>query len=252
MKAIKFNKYHLFIIIGVVAMMLYSCHQRYEPVYDYSDFRRVIGPEGGVINFFEYNPEDSIPNVILKMEFPQGALDSLVVFNMYEFYDDQTYIDLYLLNLIQYSDFLYLIPFYESFGYNNVDTTLQDEIDYHLSINFNQPVKITYKIREYGYDPNAKLYRIPIPKLNDPAWDDNVWVNWNNQGYADGYYQLDLVYLITGRWTQNDPWGTGTPSLYNWEELPAESYTYNTSDSTVTFNINNTDYIYSMGSLLVK
>jgi len=251
MKTNNFNKYYLFLLLVGLSIQFYSCHQRVVPEYEYDDFRRVIGPEGGVINFYEYNPEDSIPNVLLKMEFPENALDSLVVFNMYEFYDEQTNLDLSNLNMLEYSDFLYLIPFYESFGYNN-DTTLQGGTDYHLSIDFNQPVTLTYKIREWEYDPNNKLFRIPIPKLNDPTWGENVWVHWNQQGYADGYYELDLIYLITGRWTEFSSWGMGTPSLSNWEELPIGSYTYNSSDSTVTFNINNTDYIYAMGLPIVK
>jgi len=230
------------ISLFTTALMIFtSCHQRDVPEFNYSDYRRVIGAEGGIINFYEYNPADSVPLVLVKMNFPAGALDTLVVFNMYEFNDTQTYLELMDMDMFQTSDFLYFIPFYESYGYNN-QTQLQT--DYHLSIEFNDSVEITYNLKGTNLDEGSKLFRIPIPKLDDPDWGDNVWVNWNEQGYPDGYDELDLIYLITGRWTINDSWGTGTPSTINWQEIPNATVI----DSTVTFKIGNTDYLYVMGN----
>ena len=77
-----------------VLTISFSCHKRTILEDDYSDFRRVIGPEGGEINFYEYNPQDSISEVLVKMVFPENALDSFVVFNMYEFEDEAVYVDL--------------------------------------------------------------------------------------------------------------------------------------------------------------
>lgn len=238
------------LVFSGLLLLFTACYQRPEPEYEYENFRRVIGPDGGIINFYEYNPEDSVPNVLVSMNFPEGALDSMVVFNMYKFFDQQTENELWTLDMVQSSDFLYFIPFYESYGYNN---QTQLETDYHLSINFNEPVTIKYNIKGSKIDEESMFYRIPIPKLNDPDWDDNVWVNWNDQGYPDGYDELDLIYLITGRWTVNDQWGAGNPSLFNWEPFPVDSFDFDLSiDSSVTFQIKNTDYIYVMGIPLTK
>jgi hypothetical protein len=238
--------YRLLLFIGL-SILISSCYKRLVPEYDYSEFRRVIGREGGDINFYEYNPQDSIPKVLVKMHFPEDALDSFVVFNMYEFYDQQTYIDLLLLNKTEESKFLYFIPFYESEGYNEQS---QSETNYHLSILFNKAVTITYNLSNYPINESSKLYKILIPQKD--TWDDNVWVNWSNQGYPDGYDDLDLIYLITGRWTELNAWGTGNPSLHNWIEIPEESYVFNPADSTLTFDIYDTDYMYVMGKPTVK
>jgi len=248
MKNQKSNKYLLSVILIIVLCFLFSCHKRTILDEDYSDFRRVIGPEGGVINFYEYNPEVSIPDVLVKMEFPKNALDSFVVFNMYEFYDDAVYHELYDLDRIAITQFLYFVPFYESYGYNEHTVNTPD---YHLSIDFNIPVTVTYNVNNYllgksTFSYDAKLYKIKIPRLNEWGieFDDNIWIKWNYQRYPDGYDDTDIFYLITGRWTEESDWGYGEVSLANWEEVDA--FYYNGMEGTVRFNINNTDYIYVM------
>jgi hypothetical protein len=235
--------YSRIVTIAALLLIFSSCYVRKEPEFQYSDFRRVIGPEGGVINFYEYNPKDSNSLVLVSMNFPAGALDSLVVFDMYQYYDLRTYIELTDLNMTETSDFLYFIPFKESFGYNNLNKT-----DYHLSIEFNDSVEVTYNLKGTTIDSESKLYRIPIPKLNDAVWGENIWVEWDDFGYPVGYNSLDLYYLITGRWTEAADHGTGIPSLANWQEIPNTAV----MDSTITFKIANTDYIYVMGSPNVK
>ena len=230
-------------LILIFAFSLSSCHKRIELEEDYADYRRVIGPEGGIINYYEYNPQDEISEVIVSLEIPEDALDSFVVFNMYEFHDDAADVDLYNIGMETYSEFLYFVPFYESYGYNEqtVNTT-----DYHLSIDFNKPVTVTYNLSFYYIGEEAQLYRIKIPRLDE--WGsgeaNNIWVNWNYQGYPDGYDKLDLTYLVNGRWTESEYWGEGDLSLDNWEEVPG--LIYDKTNETVTFDIDNTDYMYVM------
>lgn len=215
----------------------------------YNDYKRVIGSEGGVINFYRNYQNDSIKEIAVKMEFPKNAVDTLIVFNMYEFFDYATYNELNT-NLFteEYSDFLYFVPFYESEGYKpeiNDSTNIDSTIQKHTSIDFNVPVTITYYNSFYeGIPDTARLYRIKIPAENEWGVENNVWVKYNYQGYPDGYDNIDLIYLINGKWTETVTWGTGNLSLTNWEEV--SDYTFDINDNSVSFTINNTDYMYVM------
>ncbi len=241
-------KYTLIIIFSF-SIFISSCHQRIEIDTKYDNLNRVVGPEGDTINYYEYNPLDSISEVIVRLEVPPNALDSFVVFNMYEFSNEAIDIDLLYMGMENYSDFLYFVPFYESEGYNEYTT---DSIDHHLSIEFNIPVTITYNLSFYEIGYNAKLYKIKIPKINEwgGEYADNVWVNWNYQGYPEGYDPLDLTYIINGRWTEYDAWGAGDFSFANWEEVTY--YNYDITNQKVTFNIQNTDYMYVMAGIIEK
>jgi len=236
-------------ILTLSAIIITGCY--YYPEFDdisYNEYRRVIGHEGGVINFYRNYENDSLKDIAVKMEFPENAVDSLIVFNMYEFFDEVTYYDLiYNLYTEQFSDFLYFVPFYESEGYKEVindSTDFYDIVQKHTSINFNVPVTVTYYNSFYENIPDsAKLYRIKIPGENEWGEENNVWVKYNYQGYPDGYDDIDLIYLINGRWSETIYWGEGELSLVNWEEV---FFTFNTTDQTVTFEISNTDYMYVM------
>ncbi|MCF6365321.1 MAG: hypothetical protein L3J35_03880 [Bacteroidales bacterium] len=253
----KFNKYINYIFLLISFLFLSSCYE-YPELTDiqYEDYRRVIGPEGGIINFYQNYENDSIKNVLVKMDFPKNALDSFVVFNMYEFYDEAVFVDLDYMGRLQQTKFLYFVPFYESYGYIQ-HTETDSLIDRHLSIDFNSPVTISYNLNFYQVDNDAKLYRIKIPRVTDTLnqngdnyneWGqlDNVWVNWNLQGYPDGYDNLDLTYLINGRWTSNYIWGSGPLSLDNWEEFAPDAFQYDSVGKIVSFDIYNTDYMYVM------
>jgi len=249
MKIIKHNTYSKYLILLIILILTISACYQYPELDDiqYEDYRRIIGPEGGIINFYKNYENDSIKDVLVKMEFPEDALDDFIVFNMYEFFDEPTHHELDNMSLEQYSYFLYFVPFYESDGYNEHS---QGDTNQHISINFNLPVTVTYNFSKYEYYVEeinnidiAKLYRIKIPAENE--WEmNNVWIRWNLQGYPDGYSDIDLIYLITGKWTESISWGTGELSLSNWEEVT--EYTYNNIDQTVVFDINNTDYMYVM------
>ncbi|RLD52842.1 MAG: hypothetical protein DRI94_01830 [Bacteroidetes bacterium] len=250
MKTYRQNKFTVknIIIVTFLITLFFGCY-RY-PEFDdisYNEYRRVIGPEGGTINFYRNYEDDSIKDIVVKMEFPENAVDSLIVFNMYEFYDHVTENELYIdLNTEQFSNFLYFLPFYESEGYKAVltdSTDINSIVQKHTSINFSTPVSVTYYPDFYENIPdNAKLYKIKIPAENEWSEEDNVWVKYNYQGYPDGYDDIDLIYLINGKWTENIAWGTGNISLYNWEEVA--NYSFDLSNQSVTFEINNTDNMY--------
>ncbi len=238
----KIIKYTLIIIFSL-SILISSCHKRIEIDTKYDSFNRVVGPEGDTINFYEYNPIDSISEVIVKLEIPEGALTEYIVFNMYEFYNDALWFDLYYIGMNQYSDFLYFVPFYESYGYNeHTGNSLED----HLSVEFNTSATVTYNFRD-SIDNNAKLYRIKIPKMNEwgDETSDNIYVNWNYQGYPEGYYALDLQYIINSQWTEHDAYGTGELSFDHWEEV----IDYNIINEKVTFEIQDTDYMYVMSGI---
>lgn len=243
----KFLKYLISIVIIITLFSflfsLPSCHKRVDLDVKYDSLMRVVGSEGGIINYFEYNPEDSISVVAVKVEVPENSLDSFVVFNMHEFEDEALNVDMAYAGMEQYSDFLYFVPFYKSYGYNE---QTNDSIDYHLSIDFNIPAKVTYNLSFYEIPDNAKLYRIKIPKINEWGTEDNIWVNWNYQGYPNGYDALDLKYIISGKWNEYDAWGSGEISLVNWEEVLGFNYDF--ANKSVSFYIDNTDYLYVMAT----
>ncbi len=243
----KYIKFIIGITITIITLSLIftipACHTRTELDIKYDSLMRVVGPEGGIIKYYEYNPKDSLSVIAVKMEIPEGALDSFIVFNMHEFEDDALYVDLSYLGIEQFSDFLYFVPFYESYGYNE---QTNDNTDYHLSIDFNTPAKVTFNLNFYNVPDTAKLYKIKIPRINEWGETDNIWVNWNYQGYPDGYDVLDLQYIINGKWTIEDAWGSGNLSLNNWEEVI--DYDFDTTNRTVQFEIENTDYLYVMAA----
>lgn len=264
-------KYQIFkkpkIQISLLFILIFSFSACYEypelTDIQYEDYIRVIGPEGGTINFYANYENDSIEDILVRMEFPEDALDSLVVFNMYEFEDEAVFVDLDYLGRLQQTEFLYFVPFYESYGYIEHPDITELLRNQHLSIDFNSAVTVTYNLNFYDVDIDAKLYRIRIPRVTEfvdingepyNEWGqlDNVWVNWNLQGYPDGYDNLDLTYLINGRWTNILDWGSGQLSLDNWEELAPDAYQYDFINNIVSFDIYNTDYLYVMAKDYVK
>ena len=107
-------------------------------------------------------------------------------------------------------------------------------------------MKVTYYLNTFETCEDAVLYKINIPAKNEwgTGVENNMWINYNNQGYPNGYNEQDLMYIINGRWTENYSWGTGSLSFDNWEEV--SDYSYDISNKTVSFQINDTDYIYVM------
>ncbi|NJO93025.1 MAG: hypothetical protein HC831_31760 [Chloroflexia bacterium] len=165
------------------------------------------------------------------------------------------------------SRFLYFVPFYESDGYHERG---QLDLSYHLSLDFKKPVTVTYNFladrsalslsnwqeaslyHEYykKTNPSYHLYRIKIPKLDEWGEGNNIYVNWNNQGYPDGYDRTDLYYIISGLWSSISDWGKGYISLENWEPVPPSEYTLDAGNNSVQFEITNTDYIYVVSRVI--
>ena len=248
------------LIATFILLVFQSCYK--EPDFtnfDYETYNRVVGPLGGEINFYANYGDDSENSVLVNLNIPESALDSVMVFNMYQYED----YELVLQMKDGYSEigskFLYFVPFYESEGYHERG---QLDLSYHLSVDFNEPVTVSYNFLADGsgisdgswqesqlyYDHYKKtnrsyqLYRIKIPKLDEWGEADNIYVNWNNQGYPDGYDQTDLYYIISGIWSPLNDWGTGYFSLENWE--PVQDFNLNSDENSISFDIYNTDYIY--------
>ncbi len=252
--------YKNFTLIIIIIILFSSCY-KYPDLeeYDYDSFRRVVGAEGGTINFLANYENDSIQDILIQLDIPEGALDSVVVFNMYKTgnYELATEMDNGLAKVG--TEFIYFVPFYESQGYHEHD---QIDVSYHLSIEFNQPVSVTYNylIGLDNFDGNSidnvklyyeyykatnnsfQLYRIKIPKTDEWGQENNIRINWNSQGYPVGYNTTDINYIITGSWSQANVWGSELRSLENWEQVT--DIDLNGTDGTVSFQINNTDYMY--------
>jgi hypothetical protein len=253
-------KYRFLYITILIPFILMGCRKDYVfKMFDYSTYNRVVGPKGGTINYYANYNNDSSTAIVASLDVPIGALDSLMVFNMYQFEDYE------LATLMEDgfakmgSKLIYFIPFYESDGYHERG---QMELNYHLSANFKKPVNVTYHpLAEYSdlvlknwqevelynnfyksANGSYKVYKIKIPRIDEWGENNNIFVNWNRQGYANGYDATDISYIVNGRWTASDSWGTGETSMTNWELVG--TYTINSADDVISFTITDTDHFY--------
>ncbi|MFN8257798.1 MAG: PepSY-like domain-containing protein [Bacteroidales bacterium] len=251
---------NIFIILILSLFILNGCRKEFDfQDFDYSTYTRVVGPEGGNITFYANYSNDKKTDVIAEMDVPPGALDSLMVFNLYQYEDFEVASQMMDGFVKVGSKFLYFIPFYESEGYHERG---QMELNYHLSVKFNEPITVTYHplanysdfslkswqevelYNNYYKTTNKmyKVYRIKIPKIDQWGEGYNLYVNWTYQGYANGYDHTDLSYLINGKWSVGDNWGKGAISMDNWEEV--QSAQLDVENDVITFKIFDTDYIY--------
>ncbi len=183
------------LITFLLTLLFQSCYQ--EPDFtnfDYNTYNRTVGPLGGEINFYGNYGNDSENDVIVNINFPTGALDSVMVFNMYQFEDYELVLQMEDGFSEIGSKFLYLVPFYESDGYHERG---QMDLSYHLSAEFNESVEVTYNFladevvlsaenwqeselyNDYYKRTNRsfRLFRIKIPKLDEWGEDNNIYVN---------------------------------------------------------------------------
>jgi len=253
-------KYRIFLLILLIPFIFSSCRKDYEfQNFDYKTYNRVIGTEGGVLNFYANYANDTINQIIVKLNVPSGALDSLMVFNMYQFEDYELAKQMEDGFAKIGSKFLYFVPFYESEGYHERG---QMELNYHMSVQFKDSVTVNYRPLADNSDlalkswqevelynnfykttnKSYKVYRIKIPKIDQWGESKNIYVNWTRQGYPNGYDATSLSYLISGKWTASSAWGTGETSMENWELVG--NYNLNTMQDLVSFKIASTDYIY--------
>lgn len=239
------TKYIKLLIFSFI-ILSFACHKRQELDYfeGYEKYDRTVGVDGKEMFFLRNYGDDTYTNdTILKLDFPPKALDTTIIVNLYEYYNETVMYDLYNdFDLYTMSKFFYILPFYEF--ENNNDSTSDYKMDTHISIDFHYPVTTTYFIDTsyfYGLEATDILFRIKIPRYNE--WDDNVWTNFNNQGYPNGFSETDLNYLINGKWNEVDGYlGTVYPSMINWEIVPY--YTIDVVNQSVTFSMNETDYMY--------
>jgi hypothetical protein len=251
--------FHRFLLL-LIPLFFFGCHKDFKfENFDYTTYNRLVGPDGGTINYYSNYNNDAKNEIAVTLEFPKGALDSLMVFNMYQFEDYEVATQMEDGFAKFGSKLLYFVPFYKSEGYHERG---QFEINYHLSIKFNKPVSVTYyplanysdlslknwqEVELYNNfykttNRSYKVYRIKIPKLDQWGGDNNIFVHWTQQGYPNGYDRTDLSYIINGRWSSSDSWGTGEISMENWELV--REYTLDTENDLVRFEIFDSDYIY--------
>ncbi len=237
---------YLSTILLSVIMLFSACHKRQELDYfeGYENYDRTVGVDGKEMVFLRNYGDDTYKDdTILKLDFLPGAVDTTIIINFYEYYNETVMYNIYNdFDIFPTSKFFYILPFYEF--ENNNDSTSDYKLDTHVSIDFNYPVNTTFFIdTSYfaGLESTDVLYRIKIPR--DGEWDDNIWTEFNNQGYPNGFSKADLDFLIDGKWNEADGYlGTVYPSMVNWEEVP--SYWINTENQSVTFSMNSTDYMY--------
>ncbi|MBN2891531.1 MAG: PepSY-like domain-containing protein [Bacteroidales bacterium] len=261
------NRYLLLLTL-VFFTTLTSCYKIVEIDYNYDGYSRVVGPEGGQIVFYANYGNDSgmffvdSANILVEMNFPAGALDTDMVFNFYQFqdYDIASELSKGLANVG--SKFIYFVPVFASDGYHEHDDA---DLTYHLSVDFNQPVSVTYhfKIEEElstidqkkmqfefydWFNANYKLYKVEIPKIDEWGEQRNIFVQWNQQGYPVGYYQNDLKDIILGYWFPNNYDNDSYSSIVNWEVC--NEFEIDPVNMTVSFDMNNTDYMYVLSRVI--
>lgn len=260
------NKIHI-TLFGII-LIFSSCFKYPEIDYNYQNYNRVVGKDGGTITFYSNYSNDSAfylngadsSSDILELIVPAGALDTDIVFNFYQYQDINTALEL-LKGLSKVgSKFYYLVPVYYSDGYHEHDDA---DLTYHLSLKFNKPVTVKYyfkstnslntidekKLQFEFYDRaniNYRLYRLKIPEI-DQWGNRNIFVRWNQQGYPIGYNSTDINDIILGLWYPFSDADEYKTSLTNWEQV--DNLTFN-ADNSVSFEIESTDYIYVIAQVI--
>lgn len=237
---------YIFLVFFTTIILFSACHKRQEKDYfvGYENYNRTVGVDGKEIVFLRNYGDDTNSNdTLLKLNILPDALDTTIIVNFYEYFNETLESDInndFGLNLT--SKFFYILPFYE-FDNDN-DSTSDYKLDTHVSIDFNYPVTTTYFIDTSYYsmlEITGLLYRIKIPRYDE--WDDNVWTEFNEQAYPNGFSHADLDYLINGKWNEVDGYGgTSTASMVNWELVP--NYSINPENHSITFLMDKTDYMY--------
>lgn len=252
------KKYYLFVTI---VLTLFSCNMFSDVDYEYKLYKRVVGREGGTVYFFsnyandnDLFKEDTL-NFLLRLSVPKDAIDTQIVFNFYQFQDFQTACDLSEGYSCVGSQFFYFVPFLYSSGYHEHDGA---DLSFHETFKFNKPIEVKYyfskyvnprsideKKLKYSYydriNSSYKIYKIRIPAYGQWGENRNIFIEINKQGYPIGYNKNDIKDIILGYW---QPFSDGNKdiSLANWETV--DTFDINFYDNSISFQIDNTDYIY--------
>jgi len=257
----------LYITLFTLIVSLSGCYEELEfndEIIEYNKYSRIVGPKGGIVKFYNNYSNDKIQSVVVELNIPAGALDSNVVFNMYEYQDYDLAIQMQEGYANFGSKFLYFVPFYKSEGYN--EQGLMDP-EARLSIKFKKPVKVAYYYLANEVEINVNnlqsaelyynfykssnksysLYQIKIPEIDEWGQGNNVYIEWTQQGYPNGYNKLDLNYIISGKWRDEGSYGTENASLVNWEVV--SDYEFDVAAYKVSFEITSTDYMFTLAKL---
>lgn len=252
----------------MLLLIFSSCYKYTEFDYDYSQYNRVVGAEGGLITFYANYGDDTAmfftdsSSILVDLDVPAGALDTNIVFNFYQ-YQSYDVADNLSKGLAEVgSKFFYFVPIYASDGYHEHDDA---DLTYHISLDFNEPISVTYHYREdlpqntidekklkfeyYDwFNKFYKLYRIKIPEIDQWGEDRNIFVQWNQQGYPIGYNENDIKDIIQGYWYPFSPYNITVSNIVNWEEV--EDFEVDEESGTVVFDIENTDYMYVLSRVI--
>ena len=238
---------YIFFTLFAIIFLFSACHKRQELDFfsDYESYDRTVGVDGKKMVFLRnYGDDTNTDDTLLKLDIQPDALDETIIVNFYEYFNETVEYDINVdFGLGVTSKFFYILPFYEF--ENNNDSTSDYKLDTHLSIDFNYPVTTTYFIDTTYYsmlEVTDLLFRIKIPRYDE--WDDNIWTEFNEQAYPNGFSKADLNYLINGKWNEIDGYYENpiNPSMANWELVP--SYSINPDNHSVTFLMDKTDYMY--------
>ncbi len=254
----------------MLLLIVFSSCYKYETIdYDYENYNRLVGPQGGHINFF-YNYgadtnmllETDTNNIIVELDVPEGALDSNFIFNFYTYEDFEVADELSKGLAMVGTKFFYFVPIPESEGYHEHE---EADLSYHYSMNFNKPITVKFHFKvglenetninskrlKYEYynmfNANYRLYRIKIPRIDEWSNIRNVFVQWNRQGYPVGYMASDLYDIILGYWYPFSTNQVMSASIINWS--PVDEFEINPDDNSVEFQINNSDYMYVLARI---
>lgn len=260
--------YHITLISVFFVIILNSCYKEVEfneEIIEYEHYARIVGPDGGIVNFMSNYANDKKRNMLATLSFPSGAIDSFIVLNIYQHEDYDVSMQLEEGFAYTGSKFMYFIPFYKSQGYNEQGV---NDPEARLSLKFKKPVSVkyyylaeevelsgtNYQKTELYYEYykksslSYKLYRIKIPDIDEWGSSNNIYINWNQQGYPDGYNKTDLNYILTGSWFDGGGWGTENISLINWEEV--KNFKHDVSERSISFEMYSTDYVYVLANII--
>ncbi|MEA3452406.1 MAG: hypothetical protein U9Q83_10960 [Bacteroidota bacterium] len=259
----------IYIIFISLTIVFSGCFKAPEVDYDYQQYNRIVGSEGGILTFYANYANDSnlyltgidTTTKILELNVPAGALDTDVVFNFYQYDDIEIAKELSKGLSNVGSKFIYFVPVLASDGYHESDNA---DLTYHLSLKFNKPITVKYyfdlekelntidekKLQFEFYDRtnvNYKLYRLKIPEIDEWGEQRNIFVQWNQQDYPIGYNTNDINDIIMGLWYKFSDPSENRTSLVNWEEV--ENVTFD-GENSISFDIESTDYIYVIAQVI--
>ncbi|MEM6830137.1 MAG: hypothetical protein AAF551_06445 [Bacteroidota bacterium] len=120
--------------------------------------------------------------------------------------------------------FVYFIPVDFRTGYSSENVR---DLSLTYFVDFNVPVtmELTFWLDNRRLDrTDYQPYRIEMPRrcneTDSCTWiEDRLDLNWSEEGYIAGYSDIDLTYLINGRWRKETEYGLGEMTVDHWEAI---------------------------------